>query len=76
MKKIVIDNFKIGETVSLISYNPPLQGRIIDMYELNPVMVSDETLKKKYPKGIPIFEIILEDENKLRSFVKDVVKKV
>ena len=46
MRKTVIDNFKIGETVSLISYNPPLQGRIIDMYELNPVMVSDETLKK------------------------------
>jgi hypothetical protein len=28
-----------------------------------------------YPKNVPIFEIMLENEGKLRTFVKDVVKK-
>ena len=46
------------------------------MYELDPMMVSEDDLKRKYPKGVPVFEIILEENGKLRSFVKDVVKKV
>jgi hypothetical protein len=45
------------------------------MYEIDSTMVPDETLKKMYPKNVPIFEIMLENEGKLRTFVKDVVKK-
>ena len=75
MKKTIIDNFRIDDNVLITSYNPPIEGRVMDMYELDPMMVNDESLKQKYPKGIPVFEIMLKDEGKLRSFVKDVVKK-
>ena len=47
----------------------------MDMYELDPMMVDDQELKKKYPKGIPVFEVVLEENGKLSFFVKDVVKK-
>jgi hypothetical protein len=75
MKKILIDNFRINDNVLITSYNPPIKGKVMDMYELDPMMVQDEDLKLKYPKGIPVFEVVLEDDGKLRSFVKDVVKK-
>jgi len=76
MKKIIIDNFKLGEKIQVTSFNPPVSAKIVDMYELDPMMVNDDELKRKYPKGVPIFEVILEENGKLRSFVKDVVKKV
>ena len=38
-------------------------------------LVDDQELKKKYPKGIPVFEVVLEENGKLSFFVKDVVKK-
>jgi hypothetical protein len=76
MKKILIDNFRINDNVLITSYNPPIKGKVMDMYELDPMMIQDEDLKLKYPKGIPVFEVVLEDDGKLRSFVKDVVKKV
>ena len=75
MKKILIDNFRINDNVLITSYNPPIKGKVMDMYELDPMMIQDEDLKLKYPKGIPVFEVVLEDDGKLRSFVKDVVKK-
>jgi len=75
MKKILIDGFKLNENVIITSFNPPMKGRIMDMYEIESSMVQDETLKKMYPKAVPIFEIMLEEGGKLRSFVKDVVKK-
>jgi len=75
MKKILIDGFKLNENVIITSFNPPMKGRIMDMYEIESSMVQDETLKKMYPKMVPIFEVMLEEGNKLRSFVKDVVKK-
>jgi len=75
MKKIKIDNFKLNEEVLITSFNPPLKAKVMDMYELDPTMVDDETLKRKYPKGIPVFEVVLEEGGRLRSFVKDVVKK-
>jgi len=75
MKKIKIDNFKLNEEVLITSFNPPVKGKVMDMYELDPMMVNDEDLRKKYPKGIPVFEVVLEENGKLRSFVKDVVKK-
>jgi len=76
MRKILIDNFRINDNVLITSFNPPLKGRVMDMYEIDSTMVPDETLKKMYPKNVPIFEIMLEGEGKLRTFVKDVVKKV
>lgn len=76
MKKIKIDNFKLNEEVIITSFNPPVKGKVMDMYELDPMMVNDDDLRKKYPKGIPVFEVVLEENGKLRSFVKDVVKKV
>jgi hypothetical protein len=75
MRKILIDNFRINDNVLITSFNPPLKGRVMDMYEIDSTMVPDETLKKMYPKNEPIFEIMLENEGKLRTFVKDVVKK-
>lgn len=75
MKKVIIDNFRIGNEVLITSFNPPIKGKVMDMYELDPMMVNDEDLRKKYPKGIPVFEVVLEENGKLRSFVKDVVKK-
>ena len=75
MKKILIDSFRINDNVLITSFNPPLKGKVMDMYEVEPTMISDESLKKQYPKGVPVFEIFLEENGKLRSFVKDVVKK-
>lgn len=74
MKKIIIEGFKLNQNVLITSYDPPLKGRVADMYELESTMVADMELRKKYPKMVPIFEVILED-GKLRPFVKDVVKK-
>ena len=75
MKKIKIDNFRIGQEVLISSFNPPIKAKVMDMYEVDPMMINDEDLRKKYPKGIPIFEVVMSDDGKLRSFVKDVVKK-
>ncbi len=76
MKKVKIDNSNLGDKVQVTSYNPPAIGKVVDMYELDPMMVSEDELKRKYPKGVPVFEVILEESGRLRSFVKDVVKKV
>ena len=76
MKKIKIDNFRLNEEVLITSFNPPIKAKVMDMYELDPMMIDDESLRRKYPKGIPVFEVVMEENGKLRSFVKDVVKKV
>lgn len=75
MKKIKIDNFKLNEDVLITSFNPPAKAKVMDMYELDPMMIDDDVLKKKYPKGVPVFEVVMEENSKLRFFVKDVVKK-
>ena len=74
MKKIIIEGFKLGQQVLITTYNPPLKAKVVDMYEIESTMIPDSNLQKLYPKMVPIFEVILED-GKLRSFVKDVVKK-
>jgi len=74
MKKIIIEGFKLNDKVLVTSFDPPLKGKVADMYEMESTMIPDETLQKLYPKMVPIFEVILED-GKLRSFVKDVIKK-
>jgi hypothetical protein len=50
MRKILIDNFRINDNVLITSFNPPLKGRVMDMYEIDSTMVPDETLKKNVPK--------------------------
>lgn len=75
MKKILIDNFRINDEILITSFIPPLKGRVIDMYEVESYMIPDHTLKSMYPDMVPIFEIVTED-GKIRSFVKDVIKKV
>jgi hypothetical protein len=78
MKKINIDNFRIGEEVLITTYNPPIKAKISDMYEIpyNQVMLADKTTLSKYRGGnVPFFEVFLKD-GKIASFVKDIVKKV
>ena len=74
MKKINIDGFRLNDNVLITSYDPPLEGRVADMYEIDSMSVPDMNLRRKYPNMIPIFEVILKD-GKLRPFVKDIVKK-
>jgi len=74
MKKIIIEGFKLNDNVLITSYNPPMKGRVMDMYEIESTMVPDATLRELYPDKVPVFEVVTED-GKLRSFVKDVVKK-
>jgi predicted glycosyltransferase len=74
MKKIKIDGFKIGEIVKITSYNPPVEAKILDMYEIDPMTINDTRLKNLYPKGVPMFEVSMNG-GKILSFVKDVVSK-
>ena len=49
MKKIIIENFKLGEEVLITSFTPPVKAKIADMYELpyeQIPMTGDESLKK------------------------------
>jgi len=78
MKKIIIDNFKVGEEVLITTYNPPVKAKVSDMYEIpyNQVMLADTKSLQKYRGGnVPFFEVFLKD-GKIASFIKDVVKKV
>lgn len=71
-----IDNFKIGEEVTITSYNPPVTAKIADMYELpfeQVPMTDQEAINKYYGKNVPIFEVFIDGQ--VRSFVKDVVVK-
>lgn len=76
MKKIIIDNFRIGEEVLITSYKPPLKAKIADMYEIpfEQVPMTDPEVVEKYcGKNVPIFEVFVDGQ--IRSFVKDVVRK-
>ncbi len=76
MKKIIIENFRIGEEVIITSYNPPVTAKVADMYELpfeQVPMTDKEAIKKYYGKNVPIFEVFIDGQ--LRSFVRDVVSK-
>lgn len=75
MKKIIIEGFKLNDNVLITSYNPPLEGKVVDMYEIESTMIPDPELQKLYPNKVPVFEVILKD-GKLRTFVKNVVKRV
>jgi hypothetical protein len=76
MRKIKIDNFRIGEEVLITSYNPPVTAKIADMYELpfEQVPMTDQNAINKYHgKDVPLFEVFIDGH--IRSFVKDVVSK-
>jgi hypothetical protein len=74
MKKIIIEGFRLNDNVLITSYDPPIKGRVMDMYEIDSKMIPEATVRAKYPVMVPVFEVMLEG-GKLRSFVKDVVKK-
>jgi hypothetical protein len=77
MRKIKIDNFRIGEEVLIVSYNPPVRAKVADMYELpfdQVPMTDKDAVNKYYDKNVPIFEVFMDGQ--VRSFVADVVKKV
>lgn len=76
MKKIIIDNFRIGEEVLITTYSPHLSAKVADMYELpfdQVPMTDPEAVKKYHGKMVPIFEVFMD--GKIRAFVKDVVRK-
>lgn len=64
------------DEVLITSYNPPLRGRVADIYTVPTRNIYEDDLTKKYPNGVPMVEVILEHSGKLRAFVIDVVKKV
>ena len=71
MAKTRIDNFRIGEQVLITSYNPPIEAKIADMYELpfeQVPMTDKQVVEKYYGKNIPIIEVFID--GKVRSFVK------
>jgi len=76
MKKIIIDNFRIGEEVLINSYNPPITAKVADMYELpfeQVPMTDTKAIKKYYGKNVQLFEVFID--GKILSFIKDVVVK-
>lgn len=76
MKKIIIDNFRIGDEVLITTYSPNMSAKIADMYELpfeQVPMTDPEAVRKYHGKMVPIFEVFID--GKLRAFVKDVVIK-
>lgn len=69
-------NYRKGDKVSIITYNPPLEVTVADYYELpfEQVPMDNETLiRKYYGKKVPIVEVF--NNGKLLSFVADIVKK-
>ena len=76
MNKINIDNFKIGEEVLIMAYNPPAKAVIADMYELPYEQIPKDSNNKQHlnmmnkfrNKKVPIVEVFLN--GKVYSFVK------
>lgn len=68
-------SLKRNDNVLVTSYNPPIKGRIADMYNVPSAHIQDPILWKKYPDGVPMIEVIIEGSGKLQVFVKDVVVK-
>jgi len=77
MNKTNVGNFKINDEVLITTYNPPMKGRIADMYQLpfEQVPMTDQNLiNKYYGKNVPIVEVFVE--GRLLSFISEVVQKV
>ena len=77
MNKTNVGNFKINDEVLITTYNPPMKGRIADMYQLpfEQVPMTDQNLiNKYYGKNVPIVEVFVG--GRLLSFISEVVQKV
>jgi hypothetical protein len=63
-----------NDNVLINSYNPPIKGRVVDMYTVPLQNIYETELKRKYPEGVPMAEVVLEN-GKLQTFVQDVLTK-
>ena len=75
MRKTKFPEFNIDDSVIITSYNPPYEGKVVDMYYIPSKMVLDNRVKQQYPIEVPIVEVTIVGTGKVMSFVKDVVKK-
>jgi hypothetical protein len=66
---------KRNDRVQIKGQTPPLTGKVADTYIIPTRNIQDQTLINKYPEGIPMVEVIL-DNGKLRVFVKEIVEKI
>lgn len=69
-------NYRKGEKVKVMTYNPPLEVTVADYYELpfTQVPMDNKALIRKYHgKNVPIVEVF--SNGKLLSFVADIVRK-
>ncbi len=64
---------KKNDKVLIRAYNPPLKGKVADAYKIPTRNIQDQRLIRKYPDGVPMVEVIL-DNGKLQVFVKDMVE--
>lgn len=76
MRKVLIDNFKLGEEVLVTNYNPPIKAKIVDMYMIPQKMYPfySSEIVTKYGDEVPVIEVVMD--GKIRSFVKDLIKKI
>jgi hypothetical protein len=66
---------KRNDRVQIKGQTPPLTGKVADAYIIPTRNIQDQTLINKYPEGIPMVEVIL-DNGKLRVFVREIVEKI
>ncbi len=64
-----------NDNVLINSYNPPVKGRVMDKYIVPIQNIYEIDLKRKYPDGVPMVEVVLEN-GKLQTFVEDVLSKI
>jgi hypothetical protein len=68
-------NLKRDDKVYVVSYNPPLEGRVADTYTVPTRNIQDQRLITRYPNGVPMVEVILESNGRLQAFVEDMIRK-
>lgn len=64
-----------NDNVLIRAYNPPLKGRVASTYIIPIRNIQDQRLITRYPDGVPMVEVFLEN-GKLQVFVKDMVEVV
>lgn len=72
-----MENFKRGEEVLIMTYNPPEKATVSDSYSLpfeQVPMTDQKMINKYYGKKVPIVEVFMN--GKVRSFIGEVVKRV
>ena len=63
------------DKVLIRAYNPPLEGKVAGMYTIPTRNIQDQRLISKYPNGVPMVEVFLNN-GKLQVFVKDMVEAI